>query len=532
MPVELPNGCEWGRIAMQASMCISALCVVLIGCAPEPTTVPWGTERDTTPPRAFYVSPAGRSDGDGTAQRPWDLATAFAHPASVEPGDTIWLRGGTYRGAFLSRIVGAPSAPIVVRQYPGERASIDGDLRIRGGHTWYWGFERLVSDPARITSQPGSAPTDIPARTIGVYGPDIKLINLIIHDGSAGIFAGIDALRLEIYGSLIYNVGWEGPDRGHGHGLYLQNRDDIKRVVDNVVYNTFAYGLQLGGTDQTYLWNFHVEGNAVFGSGSADAVHGPQFNIRYIGAGGNLGRSTFLRNSLYHNGRRQVAEFGANLYPPGEDLQFVENTVQGEVRFQEWYRFTIRGNKIALGDQPGPGGISILMGFQYLEGVSLAAHGHRVDQNSYANVTDAAYEPLYKKHNGDAVGTAYNLSEWRAATGYDLQSTHHEGPVFPVADVIVRPNRYERGRAFIYCWNWLDASALSVDVSTVLSRGDRYQLHHVYDVFGPPIATGTYSGAALIVPQTGYIAPIPTGYPTRPPSASPRFNVFLLRKVD
>ena len=44
----------------------------------------------------FYVSPSGSSGGNGSITSPWDLTTAFAGPSTVKPGDTVWLRAGTY----------------------------------------------------------------------------------------------------------------------------------------------------------------------------------------------------------------------------------------------------------------------------------------------------------------------------------------------------------------------------------------------------------------------------------------------------
>src|SRR5687767_1567572 len=63
----------------------------------------------------FFVAEKGRADGDGSEDRPWDLATALAHPKSIQPGDTIWLRPGVYRGGFKSTLKGAPRQPITVR---------------------------------------------------------------------------------------------------------------------------------------------------------------------------------------------------------------------------------------------------------------------------------------------------------------------------------------------------------------------------------------------------------------------------------
>src|SRR5437879_13821185 len=75
--------------------------------------------------RSHYVSPSGSSAGDGTVARPWDLGTALGGGGGrIAPGDTIWLRGGTYRGAVVSIVHGAPGAPVVVRQYRGGRAVI------------------------------------------------------------------------------------------------------------------------------------------------------------------------------------------------------------------------------------------------------------------------------------------------------------------------------------------------------------------------------------------------------------------------
>src|SRR4051794_30589689 len=80
-----------------------------------------------TPPKGYYASPRGSTLGDGSIAHPWDLATAIAGGVGrVQPGDTIWLRGGTYRGSFRSTVAGRIGAPVVIRQYAGERAIIDG----------------------------------------------------------------------------------------------------------------------------------------------------------------------------------------------------------------------------------------------------------------------------------------------------------------------------------------------------------------------------------------------------------------------
>ena len=46
----------------------------------------------------FYVAPNGSPSGSGSFANPWNLQTALNQPASVHPGDTIWLRGGHLHG--------------------------------------------------------------------------------------------------------------------------------------------------------------------------------------------------------------------------------------------------------------------------------------------------------------------------------------------------------------------------------------------------------------------------------------------------
>src|SRR6476620_6220546 len=74
----------------------------------------------------FHASPVGSVGADGSSGRPWDLRTALHQPPAVKPGDTIWLRGGVYRGTYSSTLSGTADQPIVVRAIPGQRAIIDG----------------------------------------------------------------------------------------------------------------------------------------------------------------------------------------------------------------------------------------------------------------------------------------------------------------------------------------------------------------------------------------------------------------------
>jgi hypothetical protein len=77
---------------------------------------------------ARFVDAAGGDDArDGSEQSPW---RTLAHAVGeLRPGDTLYLRGGTYYEPVRIALVGRADAPITIRGYPGESATIDGGLR-------------------------------------------------------------------------------------------------------------------------------------------------------------------------------------------------------------------------------------------------------------------------------------------------------------------------------------------------------------------------------------------------------------------
>ena len=46
----------------------------------------------------WYAAPDATSAGDGSRQNPWPLQVALSQSALIQPGDTIYLRGGSYKG--------------------------------------------------------------------------------------------------------------------------------------------------------------------------------------------------------------------------------------------------------------------------------------------------------------------------------------------------------------------------------------------------------------------------------------------------
>jgi len=243
-----------GRLWWTRGACVGVLAAV--GCqSGGPAGLPPGSRV------GYYAAPGGTDAGDGSTSRPWDLATALAGGnGMVRPGDTIWVRGGTYAGTFTSTLTGTAAAPIVVRRYPGERATLAGDgssntLKIDGAWTYFWGLEVQVSTPDRTNPRMDAVYVR--------YTANVKLINLLVHDGGTGIYTEPGAPGVEIYGCVVYNNGWQGGagDRGHGHAIYVKNDAGTKLVRENVLFNQYGFGVhEYSDLGDGGLNNVRVEG--------------------------------------------------------------------------------------------------------------------------------------------------------------------------------------------------------------------------------------------------------------------------------
>jgi hypothetical protein len=456
----------------------------------------------------WYVAPNGTAQGDGSKHSPWNLQAALDQPASVQPGDTIWLRGGTYQGVFISKLKGSPGRPIRVRQYPNERVTLDANginkavLSIGltkykreevNTNTWYWGFEITNTHPDRSDS---TFTTHVPPkRAHGVYtytARRIKLINLAIHDNALGIGAWKFCEDMEICGNLIYHNGWEGTgvrngrrDRAHGHGIYTQNNMGRKIIRDNIVFNQFDNGIQVytgGGSlkNPSYIDNYMVEGNTSFCNGSVSTKY---YDKNILVGGGLPAKNPVVKNNCTY-------------VPPR--LQRGENAIGYKAG---WENGVLQDNYF-VGGRP----------------VNLVKlHNCKVTGNfGYGN-----------EHVGP-VGDYPDNTFLR----YHPRSQHDQRP--KGAKVFIRPNPYEPGRANITIYNWDLAKTVEVDLSTArLKQGDAYQVRDAQNFFGKPVASGTFSAdnSMISIPMTGLTAVQPIGRPVKPARhTAPEFGAFVVLK--
>jgi len=477
------------------------------GCAGERSIADPNTPADTssgptqpqpqpTPTGGFYASPSGSSAGDGSVTKPWDLTTAFAGGSGrIQAGDTVWMRGGTYRGDFRTALAGTQGRPIVFRQYPGERATIDGTLRADGADIVFWGFEVMRSAPSGML--PG----------LESRGARQKFINMIVHDAAQqGITFWDEAVDAEVYGNIVYNNGTHG---NQDHGIYVHNMTGTKLVMDNVFFDNKSYGVHVYAQhEDAPQRNVHLIGNVSFNNGSISDFRAKS-NILVGGLDVPDEGMQVIDNMLYYSGK-DGENMRIGYQASNHDVLVRGNTVWGGATalvFGQWQKATVQNNLI--------GGSADMVSLLNVPGsFTWGGNNYYRDAGAQAWRTQA--------------GSALPLVQWKSTTG--LGASDQAPATTPgTTKVFVRPNKYEQGRAMVVVYNWGSQSSVDVNLAGVLRSGQQYEVRNVQDWFGRPVASGTFNGSTISLPMSGVNPPMPIGRSTAtPPKTGPNFDTFVV----
>jgi hypothetical protein len=419
----------------------------------------------------YYVAPNGSSSNDGSLAHPLDLATALSGSSPALPGDTIWLRGGVYSGNFTSVLNGTAAAPIVVRQYPGERATLDGapsptagTLIIKGSYTWYWGFEVMNSYPDRNSGTSSRGPG------INQFGAYTKLINLVVHDNLDGIETWSGVTEGEVYGNVIFNNGAQSSGIGAGHSIYGQNDVGTKHLIDNVMSNSYNFGIHIY-TENGSINYFDVEGNIAFNHGVLASS------------------SSYKANYLI--GGSQVAQLPKVLTNYG---------------YYPW------GSQGRNGDL----------------GYGTACNGLDMEGNYFAGGTSLKVNCTNSTVSGNWLYGSISSSIISAYPNNTYSTSRPTG-----TQVVVRPNKYEGGRANVAIYNWDLQSQVAVDLSGIgLKSGDTFEIRDAANFYGPLVTSGTYNGSPVVIGMFARTEATPIGTSSPAPSTGPEFGAFVVLKTS
>lgn len=431
-------------------------------------------------PQGFFASPNGSPNAFGTQNDPLDLQTALSSSSPVEAGDTLWLIEGVYKGLYTSELRGTQALPIRVSVLPGKQAILDGNvasagsvLHVKGSWTNYYGLEVLSSSPTHTSLESGSNPSDLVTNGgVTVQGANTKVINFIVHDNTGGgISSWSDAPDSELYGNIIYNNGWTGPDRGHGHAIYAQNRTGVKKLTNNIIFFGFGTGIHVY-TEGGQMNNFDVQYNTWFMTGASDP------------------RSSQKKDNCLIGG-----------FQPVINLQLKNN--QG-------YSENSRGTRLGYGGSVT--GQNAVLDNNYLsENFWVAGHWDSFD---VSNTT---------VHRGRTGSSQTYVND---VVGNDFQDT----PPVSGKKIFVHPNAYDPRRAKVVIYNFDEDDSVNVDLSSVLKMGEAYRIHSTFALFDAAMLEGVYNGSLISIPMGSVTPPQPTGSHdvTEDDDPHKRFGVFIV----
>ncbi|MEI6085336.1 MAG: hypothetical protein WCS70_13705 [Verrucomicrobiota bacterium] len=454
----------------------------------------------------YYAAPDGVVGNDGSKEKPWNLAEALVSKI-LKPGDTLWLRGGSYSCKSLDprqrypmvvcTLHGEKGKPIMIAQYPGERATLLGRLQIgtkweSASYVWFWNFEMASASKTRESKEAVSwPPSDLDLSGIDILdncdvaGPGLKFIDMTVYDVNySGMNVWHQAVDAEVNGCVVYYAGWIGPsgDRNHGHCVYTQNRYGIKTFRDNIFHKAFMFGTQIYGSDEAFVDGYDYIGNVVFNNGAIGGT--PEAALIIAPKNCTQWHFDIEDNHLYNSDiGRWCAEYGWRFdkRKPYENITIKNNRHFGETALLWWKQVDVTGNLFC----------------------------GKVDEEQL---------------NG--VGAKFDRAK---------NTFMSEKPTSGV-EIYVRPSIYEANRANIIIYNWDKADAVKVDpkyFDGIVARGTDYVIRDPQNWFGPPIAKGTYDGKAISIPMKDLPIAEPIGIKSNKlmMHTAPEFGVFVIQEA-
>ncbi len=467
----------------------------------------------------FHVTVNASSSGTGTLDDPIDLQTILKSGATVQAGDTIFIHEGVYKGSFVTYVTGKEGKPVVICPYKNDLVVFDNhaegleslyrtQLNVNQSYVQLKGLVFTNSNKDNRASQDihdgyGGRPNDIPSGDgIVTHNGNVDIINCIFHN-VRGTSIGTYKTGGYIYGNIIFHSGFDNLDRGHGHGMYIQNGDvdNPKYFENNLIHTGFMYNMKLYTTNG-FLQGITVRDNICFNSAICSEPGDSKDAGRDIFLGGKEpAQYVTIENNYTYKSEWGITINGPSLQIGWRDLcrhiTVTDNYVVGGNR-----TFTVINtdnseftrNVFVSRDKPD---LKVAPYFRdYVlryDSISTGSpSGMLFDHNSYFTGTNTNQVQI--------ASSSITKDEWQAKH-FDANSTFKVG--LPEKNVVkVLPNKHEAGRAHIVVYNWENKDHVSIDVSDVVKKGQDYYLYDSQDLFSGALLKGVYS-ENLNVPMYG-----------------------------
>jgi len=285
------------------------------------------------------VSPSGDDAGPGTDARPWKTMTHAMR--QLQPGDTLFVRAGIYRNqlTFVST-AGTASAPIRIRNYPGERPSIVGQDGVSAEGHKVWGAIHLVEPAAHLDFRGFNIRGW--GRTVDVAGVQtwrahhITIARSQIHQFGGGGINATESENIRILANSIHHNAFTSWRATSGVSLYKSAElGGPQGYYSNEIRNNYIWANENKETGEDGLF---TDGNCIVIDRFNEADYAGRTAVTNNVCANNGGRGVHvfrsdnvdvIHNTLYQNARTPglTGEGELSTYD-ADNVRFINNLVQ------------------------------------------------------------------------------------------------------------------------------------------------------------------------------------------------------------
>jgi nitrous oxidase accessory protein NosD len=208
----------------------------------------------------YYVAPDGADDNPGTADQPF--RTVYAGVQVLAPGDTLYLRAGTYQESLIDTIPSGESwdNPVTVKAYSGESVTL---------RPLSFGMPLAFGTPdSRYVIVDGlsldAANNDAAVVWIGGGTHHIRLVNCELKNSlTSGLM--VSGQDHEFINLNVHDNGSTDFD----HGLYIWSSNNL--VEGSKIYHNAGWGVHIHTGTGSGADNNIVRGNEIYENAWAGA---------------------------------------------------------------------------------------------------------------------------------------------------------------------------------------------------------------------------------------------------------------------